>query len=123
MSDKGSVLLQDTDFDMLLQDIASGPASLADLGGKVGDLVPDDAQQGSSRPSSEGEKDAMADSASEDIAAASVSAERKSSRQRLNPMRGFLARRPSSVGVPHRAPQPMMMCPHITKITIPVIQF
>ena len=83
--------MQDTDFTALLQDIASGPASLSELSCK-----PDEAQE-SSRPSSEGEKDNMADSASEDVAAASVSAERKSFRQRFNPMRGFLSRRTSSV--------------------------
>ena len=86
-----SLCLQDTDFTALLQDIASGPASLSELSCK-----PDEAQE-SSRPSSEGEKDNMADSASEDVAAASVSAERKSFRQRFNPMRGFLSRRTSSV--------------------------
>lgn len=111
------MLLQGTDFDTLLQDIASAPASLADLAGKAGELMPDEAQQGSSRPSSEGEKDAMADSASEDVAAASHSAERKSARQRFNPMRGFLSRRPSSVGVPFHHPQPVVMCSHITDIT------
>lgn len=87
------VKLQDTDFNVLLQDIASGPTSLSKLNCK-----PDEAQA-SSRPSSEGEKDNMADSASEDVAAASVSAERKSFRQRFNPMRGFLSRRPSSVSL------------------------
>ena len=85
--------MQDTDFTALLQDIASGPASLSELSCK-----PDEAQE-SSRPSSEGEKDNMADSASEDVAAASVSAERKSFRQRFNPMRGFLSRRTSSVSL------------------------
>ena len=86
--------LQDTDFTALLQDIASGPSSLSELSCK-----PDEAQE-SSRPSSEGEKDNMADSASEDVAAASLSAERKSLRQRFNPMRGFLSRRSSSVSLP-----------------------
>ena len=85
--------VQDTDFTALLQDIASGPASLSELSCK-----PDEAQE-SSRPSSEGEKDNMADSASEDVAAASLSAERKSFRQRFNPMRGFLSRRTSSVSL------------------------
>ena len=89
---------QDTDFNALLQDIASGPAALPDPGiGKHGGLedVPDEAT--GSQPSSEGEKDTMADSASEDVAAASLSAERKSLRQRFNTMRGFLSRQPSSV--------------------------
>ena len=93
--------VQDTDFNALLQDIAAGPASLGDLAGKQGgDLdgtAPDEAQ--ASRPGSEEEKDNMADSASEDVAAASVSAERKSFRQRFNPMRGFLSRRTSSVSL------------------------
>lgn len=93
--------VQDTDFNALLQDIAAGPASLGDLAGNQGgDLdgtAPDEAQ--ASRPGSEEEKDNMADSASEDVAAASVSAERKSFRQRFNPMRGFLSRRPSSVSL------------------------
>ena len=92
------MLVQDTDFNALLQDIASGPAALHDLGtGKHAGLedAPDEAA--GSQPSSEGEKDTMADSASEDVAAASLSAERKSLRQRFNPMRGFLSRRPSSV--------------------------
>ena len=90
--------VQDTDFTALLQDIAFGPASLRELSCK-----PDEAQE-SSGPSSEGEKDNMADSASEDVAAASVSAERKSFRQRFNPMRSFLSRRTSSVSSPHLNP-------------------
>ena len=92
------MLVQDTDFNALLQDIASGPAPVHDLRtGKHEGLedAPDEAT--GSQPSSEGEKDTMADSASEDVAAASLSAERKSLRQRFNPMRGFLSRRPSSV--------------------------